>query len=710
MNRSWGIGDWAAEAEREEAEEKEREAAAAAAAAAAPIESFPTLGESVSMKPKKKKQQQTYSLAELTIGKSVGPGSRGRSMSDSRGLTTEEMLTLPTGPRDRSGEEDPRGGLGGAFRDYRDYNRMDREQNRSGYGSGGGFDRDREGSGFLRDRERDEPSRADDSSDWSSMKKPVVPSGFDGERRGSRFSDRDPAPPSRADEAGNWGLAKKSLPLTNADPRASGRRDSFDETKLSSRADEADNWGLSKKVPPAPLPRAGSGQDVHSRADDAGNWSSLKRGPSLETKQDSQMQDTRRDSERQWGRRTDLQLSQGVGEPQRKPLVIAPKSIQPPPRQSSLGVESEDASDVAATTITKVKPNPFGDARPREDILSERGSDLPRTTDDAGLREQESRPSSSHSSRPNTSDVIQEPVAQAKTKVNPFGNAKPREVLLQERGKDWRRMDFDYEHRGVNRPETEDEVLLKQEIKRLTELSKQDKEASDQQMNGTIVDESGSDQVDVQAILEELHMKEKELENLVRALDDKVRFSQKVGDRPRSRSGWSDVGRSYDMLDRPGSRPGSRAGSRPGSRSGRSDAGWSYDQVERPGSQSGRRNVDSSESPRSHSGYGGVRTIEAGERWSRGGRQFEGSRNQESLERTGLWAGSNESGRSFDSLQRPRQHPSRLPTEVDGASEYPQEAGGGADVWTRTNEAGRDRQGGWGNRTRGSNQGWTRRF
>eukprot|EP00250_Pteridium_aquilinum_P015006 c22323_g1_i1 orf=46-2157(+) len=703
MSKSWAIGAWAAEAEREEAEEKERAAVAAAAAAAAPMEAFPPLGESASAKPKKKKPQ-TFSLAELTIGKSVAHGSRSRTMSDSRGLTTQEMMSLPTGPRDRSGEEEQRGALGGAFRDYRDYNREDRDQNRPGY------ERDREGSGFLRDREREEPSRADDSSDWSSSKKHVFPSGFDGERRGSRLADRDPPPPSRADEAGNWGLVKKSLPLTTGDPRASGRRETFDDNRQNSRADDADNWVSSKKSLPPPLPRsaAAPGHDaahVHSRADGTDNWSFSKKIVPMETKQDPHMQDAGVDSEGRWGRRAEPQQLQGMEDPQRRRLVIAPRSRQSSPPQPGLGIDSEAASDAAPALMPKIKSNPFGSARPREAVLADRGQDLPVPKDESGLREQDSRPSSSHSSRLDTSEVTQEPTVQARRKVNPFGNAKPREVLLQEQGKDWQKMDFDFEHRGVDRPETEEEMMLKQEIQKLTELSKKEKDHSAQQTNGVVPDED----MESQNIFEELRTKEKQLEELVRALDDKVRFSQKAGDRPGSRSGRSDAGRTYDLSDRPGSRAGSRPGSRPGSRSGRSDGGRNYDLLERPGSQSGRRNFDSSESPRSPSGYGGGRNMESSDRWQRAG-PLDSVRNQEGLERMGSWAGSSGSGGSFDSLQRPRRRPGGLPTEVGGVSGYPQEFGG-PDIWTRSNESSRNnRQGSWVERGRVNDRVGTRRL
>lgn len=38
-----------------------------------------------------------------------------------------------------------------------------------------------------------------------------------------------------------------------------------------------------------------------------------------------------------------------------------------------------------------------------------------------------------------------------KPKVNPFGDAKPREVLLEEKGLDWKKIDLELEHRRVDR-------------------------------------------------------------------------------------------------------------------------------------------------------------------------------------------------------------------------------------------------------------------
>ena len=105
------------------------------------------------------------------------------------------------------------------------------------------------------------------------------------------------------------------------------------------------------------------------------------------------------------------------------------------------------------------RPNPFGAARPREEILAEKGLDWKKLDSEIEAKKT-SRPTSSHSSRPSSAQssrsegpIIQslDGAAKPRPKVNPFGDAKPREVLLEERGKDWRKIDRELEHRGVDR-------------------------------------------------------------------------------------------------------------------------------------------------------------------------------------------------------------------------------------------------------------------
>jgi hypothetical protein len=110
--------------------------------------------------------------------------------------------------------------------------------------------------------------------------------------------------------------------------------------------------------------------------------------------------------------------------------------------------------------------------------------------------------------------------------VNPFGDAKPREVVLQEKGKDWRKIDLELEHRSVNRPESDEERNLKEEINLLkVDLKEIEAKASD-----------GSDQAspkNAKDLSEKISQMEKQLELLTIELDDKIRFSQ----RPSSGAG-----------------------------------------------------------------------------------------------------------------------------------------------------------------------------
>ncbi|KAF7839889.1 eukaryotic translation initiation factor 4B2-like [Senna tora] len=244
--------------------------------------------------------------------------------------------------------------------------------------------------------------------------------------------------------------------------------------------------------------------------------------------------------------------------------------------------------------IKSNKPNPFGAARPREEVLAEKGVDWKKADSEIEAKKT-SRPSSSHSIRPSSAQSNRsedtglpetETIVKSRPKVNPFGDAKPREVLLEERGKDWRKIDLELEHRGIDRPETEEEKLLKEEIDNLKkELDKE----STLNPNKDSVEETGEDQTSAHAILLQ---KEKELESLIRDLDDKVRFGQKAIERPGSgagrpssgagrpppQSGSFEESRSVEFTDRPPSRGTGDAWTRPSDDrrpfQGARDRGW----------------------------------------------------------------------------------------------------------------------------------------
>ncbi|KAL6567864.1 hypothetical protein OROGR_001532 [Orobanche gracilis] len=330
------------------------------------------------------------------------------------------------------------------------------------------------------------------------------------------------------------------------------------ELEQPSRADEVDNWASTKKqmVPEynSSQARPGGkysslggriGLGAASRADEVDNWASVKKA-----------------------------ISQP--QPQSRSSGFSSKISRPEPERWT---HNEQRGEVAV--VVKVnKANPFGEARPREDVLAEKGLDWKKLDlDIEGKKLQHSvsggsRPLSSQSSRPDSplsskSELaMSENATKPKPKVNPFGNAKPREVLLEEKGLDWKKIDLDLEHRRVERdgvftallswPKTEEEMNLKQEIERL---------------NMEFHQQSGDNQTSIHDLILQ---KQQELGTLVCQLDDKVRYSQKTFgrqgsgagfyERPPSRPGVYEESRGGGYLERPRSRPGTGSMERPPSR------------------------------------------------------------------------------------------------------------------------------------------------
>ena len=381
MSTPWkNIGAWAAEAERAEEEEREAEETATAAVS----QNFPSLSEAVNAKPKKKKM----SLSEFTMGNYASSG----GASEYQGLTPDEMLRLPTGPKERSAEEMQFNRLGGGFLSY-------------GRSSGPpmGRGRDREGNG---------------DGSWGGGRRSH--GGFDEERRGPNSRVSEFGQPSRADEVDNWASVKKPLPSLD-----SGRQNRYDSLGSGgggggggfggvSRADEADNWAVGKKPPPARSSMFGSG--FRNSGVEPDRWT---RGAPL------------------------------GGERERPRLVLDPRR--------------GDVSANEASPAKTNRPNPFGAARPREEVLAEKGLDWKKMESELEAKKTTSRPSSAHSSRPSSAQSSRsegpgsqqqgnaETAVKPRPKVNPFGDAKPREVLLVERGIDWQKIDRELEHRAVAR-------------------------------------------------------------------------------------------------------------------------------------------------------------------------------------------------------------------------------------------------------------------
>ncbi|KAK4423889.1 Eukaryotic translation initiation factor 4B2 [Sesamum alatum] len=606
MSKSpWGnIGAWAAEAELAEAEEREAEAKAAAdAAAAQPPASFPSLKEGVSTAKQKKKTKMT--LQEFTMQQST----------QSRGLTPEEMLRLPTGPKERSPDEMQYGRLGGGFSNY---------GSRPGsVGSNTGRGREYEGRRSY---------------------------GFeDDNRRGSIMQSKasDSYQPSRADEVDNWGTMKKALPeYSSGQARPGGKYSSLG---------------------------GGGGLGVASRADEADNWASVKKPISQtqpQTRSSGFGSGFARPEPDRWARN---EQSFGSG-------FSRPEPDRWTRNEQRLVLDSPKNEVEVAPKMDK--PNPFGAARPREEVLAEKGLDWKKLDSEIEVKKQQhsvsggsSRPTSSQSSRQGSPRSSRsEPLTEGtgdglvkqKPKVNPFGDAKPREVLLEEKGLDWKKIDLDLERRRVERPETEEEKKMKEEIAHLKK---------------ELLQKSGEDGSSIHDLILK---REQDLELVVRQLDDKVRYRPSgavrgpgFNDRPPSQPGAYEDPRvafhdrppsapgSYDESragypERPPSRPGahedSRAGfaERPPSRPGMYEdprSGFSDRPRSRQGAYEETKSVYPQRSSFTHGGYQERRAADFSERprsrgtvnsWTRpsddrrsfqggGGRGFSGSRDVDSF-------------------------------------------------------------------------------
>ncbi|XP_073149799.1 eukaryotic translation initiation factor 4B3-like [Henckelia pumila] len=290
-------GGWALDSQENEAELLQQHNKGADTA------DFPSLATAASTKTKKKKPQ-ALSLQEFATYGSAKPA----QSEAPKGLTPDELLLLPTGPRERSAEELERNKLGGGFRSYgyRD------EQPR------------RQGS-FNRDNSREyEPSRADESDSWAAGKKSSLNNGFERKERGGFFTDSL----SRADDSDNWGANKSFVP---SEARRYEKRGSF--------GSDSGNWGEGRKA--------------------GGAFDSLRerRGVSESNGVDSET----------WGRKREEESIGGGGGGGRPRLNLKPRTLPIDDGQKGSEIKSD------------AKPkgnNPFGEARPREEVLKDLGQDV----------------------------------------------------------------------------------------------------------------------------------------------------------------------------------------------------------------------------------------------------------------------------------------------------------------------------------------------
>ncbi|KAF3434637.1 hypothetical protein FNV43_RR21722 [Rhamnella rubrinervis] len=302
-------GAWALDAEEHEAEllqQKEKEAAEPQGSE--PLADFPSLAAAATTKPKKKKGQ-TISLAEFTTYGGAKPPVQ---QNEPKGLTHEDRLILPTGPRERSAEELDRNRLGNGFRNYGD--RISRYSNAGGdessnprWGSNRGSDRN--GVGFGRDANRESgPSRADETDNWAAAKKSTIGNGFERKDRGGGFYDSQ----SKADESDSWVSNKSFVP-------SEGRRFS------------ASGGGFEREKRGSFTPNVGGA--------DSDNWGKKKEDNNSVT---------------------------GNGTESGRPRL----NLQP----RTLPVSNGNPQG-SGTTVKPKGSNPFGDARPREEVLAEKGKD-----------------------------------------------------------------------------------------------------------------------------------------------------------------------------------------------------------------------------------------------------------------------------------------------------------------------------------------------
>ncbi|KAH7574921.1 hypothetical protein ACOSP7_005759 [Xanthoceras sorbifolium] len=277
-------GAWALDAEEHEAELQEQQEEQQKSSE---IADFPSLAAAAATKTKKKSKGQTLSLAEFNSGKPRQP-------TQPKGLTHEDLLVLPTGPRERSAEELDRSRLGGGFKNYGSNSR---------YGSSG--------------QNGDESS----NSRWSS----------------SRVSGRDASrelQPSRADEIDNWAAGKKPV---------SSLREKGGFFESHSKADESDSWVSNKTT------------EARGRF----GFGGFERKSSF----DSLSKEKERDRDN-WGRKREESGASGESERPRPRLVLQPRTVP------------VTSTDGPASAVAKTKgSNPFGEARPREDVLAEKGKD-----------------------------------------------------------------------------------------------------------------------------------------------------------------------------------------------------------------------------------------------------------------------------------------------------------------------------------------------
>ncbi|KAL7125461.1 hypothetical protein ABFS83_14G119000 [Erythranthe nasuta] len=312
---AWGKpGAWALDSEENESELLQAQKEDSSAANGDEKSDYPSLSAAATSKTKKNKPQK-LSFQEFSTYSAPKPAAQ------TKGLTHDELIHLPTGPRERSAEELDRNKLGGGFRSY---------------GGGGGRDEQprRQGS-FNRDSDREfASSRADETDDWGAGKKSSSNNVSDrrerGERGGGFFSDSQ----SRADDVSNWSSNKSSAP---PEPKRYDKRGSFG-SESSNGGGDSGNWGKRR-------------EEEGRRSGGGGAFDSLRerRGGFESNTVDSD----------NWGKKTEEMSGSGGTRPR---LNLQPRTLE---------VNEGEKSEINAAIVKPKGSSPFGDARPREEVLKE---------------------------------------------------------------------------------------------------------------------------------------------------------------------------------------------------------------------------------------------------------------------------------------------------------------------------------------------------
>ncbi|XP_052194535.1 eukaryotic translation initiation factor 4B3 [Diospyros lotus] len=289
---------------------------------------FPSLAAATAATATKTKKKKSQAIPLYEFAKPT-------QSTQSRGLTSEDLMMLPTGPRQRTAEELDRSRLGGGFRSFgydrnnNNHNRYDGdESSNSRWGNSRVSDETRR---FSRDSSRElAPSRADEVDDWGSTKKPLVGSGFERRERGFFGSE------SKADESESWVSNKSFVPSEGR--RFDGPRERRVGFESSGGAD-SDNWVKKKEEEGRRLGAFDSPRERRGVFDSAANG-----GADSDT----------------WGKKREE--GSGSGRPR---LNLQPRTLR-------VGDVQQNGSVISAKPKSS---NPFGEARPREEVLKEKGQD-----------------------------------------------------------------------------------------------------------------------------------------------------------------------------------------------------------------------------------------------------------------------------------------------------------------------------------------------